>query len=127
MKLSDIEKNDDELLNSKSKRSKIEYYFTLSPCLPLYLLKEYNLPHICTLDADILFCDSPQSIFEKLDNFSIIITPHKFSKELLNLVEFGNFDLSKTQFEKNINLDLPKLSGFGWNSIAHSRSFQRQL
>ena len=41
LQLDDIEENDSELAIAKSNRSRIEYYFTLSPCLPLYLLKKY--------------------------------------------------------------------------------------
>lgn len=101
LQLSEIEENENELIAAKNNRSKIEYYFTLSPCLPLYLLKKYNLPHICSLDADILFCDSPEVIFEKLTSFSIIITPHKFSKELLHLDEFGKYNVSFQIFKND--------------------------
>ena len=100
LQLKAIEADDNELLLAKNNRSKIEYYFTLSPCLPLYLLKKYQLPHICSLDADILFCDSPEVIFDKLNNFSIIITPHKFSEELLHLDEFGKYNVSFQIFKK---------------------------
>jgi len=101
LKLDAIEADDNELLITKTNRSKIEYYFTLSPCLPLYLLKKYQLPHICSLDADILFYDSPKAIFEKLDKFSIIITPHKFSKELLHLDRFGKYNVSFQIFKND--------------------------
>ena len=37
--LNDVEKQDQELFACKENRSTIEYYFTLSPCLPLFLLK----------------------------------------------------------------------------------------
>ncbi len=50
LRTEDIERQDIALAASKSNRSKVEYYFTLSPCLPLYLLKQYALPHICPLD-----------------------------------------------------------------------------
>jgi hypothetical protein len=87
--LSDIEKSDEKLFSIKTQRSLIEYYFTLSPCLPLYLLKKYNLPHICSLDADIQFYSSPQPLFDYLNEHSIVITPHKFSKEISDLVKWG--------------------------------------
>ena len=38
--LSEIEQSDEALFAIKTERSLIEYYFTLSPCLPLYLLKK---------------------------------------------------------------------------------------
>jgi hypothetical protein len=101
LQLFDIEENDSELAIAKSNRSKIEYYFTLSPCLPLYLLKKYNLPHICSLDADILFLNSPKSLFDKLNDFSIIITPHKFSKELEDSIKYGIYNVSFQIFKNN--------------------------
>lgn len=101
LKLEDIELNDKALQTAKSNRSKIEYYFTLSPVLPLYLLEKYNLPHICSLDADILFLSSPKTIFSYLDDFSIIITPHKFSKELVSSVQYGIYNVSFQVFKNN--------------------------
>jgi hypothetical protein len=102
LKLEDIESNDQDLLQAKSNRSKIEYYFTLSPVLPLYLLKKHNLPHICSLDADILFLNSPKPIFDYLQNFSVVITPHKFSKELLFLEKYGKYNVSFQIFKNNV-------------------------
>ena len=101
LQLFDVEENDTQLAIAKSNRSKIEYYFTLSPCLPLYLLKKYNLPHICSLDADILFLNSPKPLFDKLNDFSIVITPHKFSKEILNLSRYGTYNVSFQIFKNN--------------------------
>jgi hypothetical protein len=87
--LSDIEENYPELLSVKNERRLIEYYFTLSPFLPLYLLEKFNIPHICSLDADIQFYSSPQPLFDYLNEYSIIITPHKFSKEVIDLEIWG--------------------------------------
>lgn len=99
--LSAIEKEDEELLACKTNRSTIEYYFTLSPCLPLYILKKYNLPHICSLDADIKFYASPQPLFDCLIDSSIIITPHKFSKEIGHLVKYGKNNVSFQIFKND--------------------------
>jgi hypothetical protein len=101
IQLSDIEEEHEELLNVKKNRSTIEYYFTLSPILPLYLLKKYNLLHICTLDADILFLNSPEKIFNKLNEYSIIITPHKFSNENIDKQRYGVYNVSFQIFKNN--------------------------
>ena len=97
----EIEEADKELFSCKGNRSTIEYYFTLSPCLPLYLIKKYALPHICSLDADILFLDSPDQLFKNLDKYSIIITPHKFSKELEELNKYGRYNVSFQVFKSD--------------------------
>jgi hypothetical protein len=103
IRFQDIEKQDKGLRDSKTNRSRVEYYFTLSPCLPLYLLQKYNLSHICSLDADIMFFGSPDTLFDLLDNYSIIITPHKFSKTLLldDRLEYGKYNVSFQIFKNN--------------------------
>jgi len=92
--ITELEKTDEVLSNCRSNRSRAEYFFTISPCLPLYLIGRYDLPHICTLDADQLFYDEPRLIFDKLKNFSVIITPHKFSPEIMHAEKFGKFNVS---------------------------------
>lgn len=100
--LSEIEKDDAELFQCKNNRTPIEYYFTLSPCLPLYILKKFNLPHICSLDADIKFYSSPEKIFEYLDEYSIIITPHKFAEENIRCIKYGVFNVSFQIFKNDV-------------------------
>jgi len=99
--LNDIEKFDIELLKAKNNRSLVEYYFTLSPILPLFLLNKFNLNHICTIDADLVFYNSPKSIFDLLNYYSIIITPHNFSKELSDRIIYGKFNVSFQIFKNN--------------------------
>jgi hypothetical protein len=99
--LSDIEDTYDELKECKNNRSTIEYYFTLSPCLPLYLLKKFNLSHICSLDADILFLANPAPLFDYLKQYSIVITPHKFSPEIKQLLKYGIYNVSFQIFKND--------------------------
>jgi hypothetical protein len=101
LNIEEIENFDEDLFNCKSKRSLIEYYFTLSPCLPLYILKRYKIPHICSLDADIKFYSSPFPLFNYLKNHSIVITPHKFSKEIKDLECWGKYNVSFQIFKND--------------------------
>jgi len=101
IKISDFEKNNLELQFAKNNRTLVEYYFTLSPILPLYLLKFYKLEHICSMDADLFFYHSPENIFESLNNYSIIITPHKFSVELKNREKYGLYNVSFQLFKND--------------------------
>jgi hypothetical protein len=100
LSLSEIEKEDEELFACKGNRSMIEYYFTLSPCLPLFLLKKYALPHICSLDADIKFYASPDRLFD-LSKHSIVITPHKFSQEIKYKEKSGKNNVSFQIFKND--------------------------
>ena len=101
--LSELENFDKELIIAKQNRTFIEYYFTLSPCFPLFLLKKIpTLKWICSLDADIYFYDNPQVIFNDFeDNYSILITPHKFTKELLAREKYGVYNVSFQAFKNN--------------------------
>lgn len=102
LSLYEIEEADPELVIAKQNRTIIEYYFTLSPCLPLYLIKKHKLPHICTLDADILFFSTPTPLFNYLQDYSIIITPHKFSEELEELKVYGMYNVSFQIFKNDV-------------------------
>lgn len=103
LSLKEIEEHDSGLKESKKNRSTIEYYFTLSPCLPLYLLKKYNPPHICSLDADIMFFSSPAIVFSNLKDFSVLITPHNFSPELKSREIYGKYNVSFQIFKNDDN------------------------
>jgi hypothetical protein len=102
IKLSDLEDFDTELKETKKNRKTIEYYFTISPCLPLFILKKYGVSHICSLDADILFLNTPESIFEDLLNYSIIITPHKFSPQIATRKKYGLYNVSFQIFKNDV-------------------------
>jgi hypothetical protein len=99
--LLELENVDTDLKSCKNTRSLIEYYFTISPCLPLYILRKYNIPHICSLDADILFLSDPTKLFDHLNFASVIITPHKFSAELSQNAKFGIFNVSFQIFKND--------------------------
>jgi len=102
IRLTEIEEYDLELKACKTNRSVIEYYFTLSPCLPLYVLKRYNVSHICSLDADIMFFSSPAKIFSHLENYSVLITPHNFSSDLIKLEIYGIYNVSFQIFKNDV-------------------------
>jgi hypothetical protein len=99
--LGQLEAWDPSLPIARNNRSLIEYYFTLSPCLPLFLLKKYELAHICSLDADILFLNDPKRLLDCFPEYSIIITPHKFSPQLKYLDKFGIYNVSFQVFKND--------------------------
>jgi hypothetical protein len=100
--LTDIEKKYPELIKAKNNRSIVEYYFTLSPVLPLYLLEtNSDIDFITTLDADIYFFSSPEPIFTEFKKYSILITKHDFTDNLKELEKYGKYNVSFQSFRNN--------------------------
>jgi hypothetical protein len=101
--VSELEKNDKELAHCRHNRELVEYYFTISPCLPLYLLKKYpSLPYICSIDADLFFYQNPMDILQPFDDYSILITSHNFAPDIgAHWHETGVYNVSFQAFRNN--------------------------
>jgi hypothetical protein len=70
---------DEELLSIKSGRTYVEYMWTCTPSVALYVLnKEPSINSITYLDADLMFFSSPESIFTEVNQASILITEHRY-------------------------------------------------
>jgi len=92
IKLPQLEDWDPKLLNAKKNRSLVEYYFTLSPILPLFILKNFDVDIIALLDADLMFFASPTSIYKELGHKSIYIIEHRFRHNFANHLISGRFN-----------------------------------
>ena len=90
-----------ELVTAKGNRSKIEYYFTLSPFLPSYILHHYKVDRITTLDSDLYFFGDPQAIFDTYPGASVLITPHHFSDRLRESEIYGKYNVSFQSFRND--------------------------
>jgi hypothetical protein len=102
IKLEEIETWDKRLKQAKSNRSTVEYYFTLSPALPLFLLETCKEIEVITyLDADLYFYQSPEPIYAELGNKSILIVEHRFPTELKHLAIHGRFNVEYQSFRKD--------------------------
>lgn len=89
---------------AKANRNKVEYYFTLSPILPLYILENFkHCNRVTTLDADVYFFDSPAMLFENYSNDDILITPHDFPSKLDHLAQYGIYNVSFQSFPNTTN------------------------
>ena len=84
---------------AKGNRSLIEYYFTLSPLLPLYILKHEPKTEVITyLDADLYFYGSPKPIFTELGDRSILVIEHRYPDYLKTNERFGLFNVQYESF-----------------------------
>ena len=80
VKQEEFEEGDSELVSVKSQRNLLEYYWTCTPSLPLYLLeKDPSMDLITYLDADLLFFSSPEPIYQEFSDSSILLTEHRYS------------------------------------------------
>ena len=86
-----------ELKYAKKNREKVEYYFTLSPFLPLYILKNFSVEVINYIDSDLYFFDSPRKIIDLLQDYSIIIVEHGIKTK-----RFGKFNVGWLTFKNDI-------------------------
>ncbi len=94
VRLSDVEAFDSDFANCKASRSKIEYYFTLSPVMPLFLLEKWpDIKLLNYLDSDLYFLSSPKPVYDELGSKSLLIVEHRFPAWLRRLERCGRFNV----------------------------------
>lgn len=95
---------DEGLLGVKNSRTPVEYCWTTTPSLPLYILKKWNkIDSIAYLDADLYFYADPFVIYEELDSGSILVVSHNYSKRYAkNELKHGKFNVQFLIFKNNV-------------------------
>jgi hypothetical protein len=100
--LEDFEAGDEELLSAKKNRTLIEYYFTCTPSLPLFILEHHpEVDQITYLDADLFFFDSPTPIYNEIGTHSIAIIAHRFPANLRYKENRGIYNVGWLAFRRN--------------------------
>jgi hypothetical protein len=98
--LSDFE--DPELLRAKANRATIEYYWTLTPSLPLYVLRQDQTVDVITyVDADLFFFAEPSALFEEMGDASVMIQPHRFPPRLADRAANGIYNVGWVTFRRD--------------------------
>jgi hypothetical protein len=91
-----------ELLVAKENRTKVEYYFTCTPSLPLYVFgADPSLSEITYLDSDMCFFADPDEVFREIGDASVAITPHRFSPGLEESEKCGLFNVGWLTFRRD--------------------------
>ncbi len=104
IRLEDLEKGDTELLRAKQNRTQIEYYFTCTPSLPLYILNNNPAVDLITyLDADLFFFADPKPIFDEIGDHSIAIIGHRFPPALRHREVYGLYNVGFVSFRGDEN------------------------
>ena len=100
LSLSEIE--DESLLAVKPNRSVAEYCWTLSPCLPWYVLRHNpKIDFITYLDADLYFYSSLQPLLDEIGDSSIAIIEHRFPPAMKHHEIKGRFCVEWVSFRRD--------------------------
>ncbi len=102
--LAELEAADPELARTKGERTRVEYYFTLSPCWPRWLLAaRAGLTRLTYLDADLFFFSGPERIFAAMDlaEASVVVTEHRFPPWLKPYERHGRFNVGLLVFRND--------------------------
>ncbi len=111
LSLEQLEQAYPKLRDAKRGRSLVEYYFTCTPALPLYVLDHVDhVNRISYVDADLYFFDSPAAIFDAMGDGSTLIIAHRYPPHLWHLEQFGRFNVGLVSFRN----DRPGRACLGW-------------
>lgn len=97
----ELEQHDAELHATKTTRSLVEYYWTSTPALTLWLLERESTDVVCYLDADLFFYSSPEALFAELDGKSVLIIPHRFPDPTPHLLQHGVYNVGALLFRRD--------------------------
>lgn len=94
---------DKELQRAKKNRGRIEYCWTCTPSLLLYVFKKnQECKTAVYVDADLFFYSSIDPIFTELDDKSIYIVEHRFPSDQLGRIETsGRFNVGILAFRRD--------------------------
>jgi hypothetical protein len=102
VRLTELEAADPALAEAKANRSRIEYYFTCTASLPLYIMRHSSgIDLITYLDADLYFYSSPEPLFEELGSGSVGMIAHRFSDSLRDRERFGLYNVGWLSFRND--------------------------
>jgi len=102
--LAEFEQGDDELLKAKSNRTVLEYYYTCTSSLPLFILNNFpEVDRITYLDADLFFFADPKPIFDEIAEHSIAIIGHRFPEHLRKNEHYGIYNVGWLSFRRDEN------------------------
>jgi hypothetical protein len=88
-----------ELQKARSNRSLLEYYFTLTPCLPLFIFRTHpDVSRLTYLDADLFFFADPRPVLDEVGDDAVGLIEHRFPDKLANLEIYGRFNVGWMTF-----------------------------
>jgi hypothetical protein len=102
VKRSTLEQYDPELAATQPTRSKIEYYFTITPAWIRFVMAHFPEADLVTyIDADFLMFASPEPLFAELGDKSIAVVEHRYPPQLKKLEPWGHFNVGWLSFRRD--------------------------
>ncbi|MBT4815917.1 MAG: hypothetical protein HON70_09470 [Lentisphaerae bacterium] len=100
--LADFEEGDEELLRVKPTRGIVEYYFTITPSWPLFVLeRDSDVQMVTYLDADLFFFEDPACLFDELGSDSVSIIPHRYARNAEAFLKNGIYNVGWLTFRRD--------------------------
>lgn len=100
--LSELESGDKALLQAKSDRNRVEYYFTCTPSLIIHILSDCpEVDMISYVDADLFFFSNPVPLCDEFRAGSILIVGHRFPEHLRKLEVYGTYNVGLLCFRRD--------------------------
>jgi hypothetical protein len=105
--LAEVEAGDAELAATKVNRTRVEYFFALSPCWPRWLLEKHGMrsgiERITSVEAEMFFFASPTRIFEAMDaaKASVLVTAQRLPLWLKRSERRGKFNVGFLSFQND--------------------------
>jgi len=101
--LDQFEKGDVELQNAKANRSPVEYYFTCTASMLLYIFRGFpDVDSLTYVDSDFFLFSDPSPVFDEIGDRPIAITAHRFSPDFRYLERhYGVYNVGWLTFRRS--------------------------
>jgi hypothetical protein len=101
-KVDELEERYPELRLAKVNRSKKEYFYCVTPFLLKYIAQSYRSRFSIYLDSDLFFFSSFDAVLDELEDYSVAITPHRFTPKNKHLEKYGKYNVGLVSFSNSI-------------------------
>jgi hypothetical protein len=101
--LAELEAGDAALAAAKADgRSTVEYYFTLTPSLMRFVMRQAPDAEMVTyLDGDLWFTANPGPLYDEMGGASVLIIPHRFSEAQRHQERYGIYNVGWLTFRND--------------------------
>lgn len=102
VRLAVLEAGDEALAAARANRSRVEYYWTLTPTVLLRFLKDMEKGESLTyVDADMLFFSSAEAVFDEMEGKSVLIHGHNFPPRYASFAVNGLYNVGLVSFRND--------------------------